>query len=77
LKFQLEQNFPEDFPNEAAISIEAVRRHIDEKLEFTLKRTRAIEERQVHDDVVERRKEYARKILTGSIHYMDNCIFVD
>jgi transposase len=77
LKFRLEQDFPEDFPTEESIDLETIRHYIDKKLEFTLKRTKAVEERQLESSTIEKRKQYARKVLTGAIHYMDNCVFVD
>jgi hypothetical protein len=77
LKFHLEQNSSEDFPSEKTVSIETIRRHVDEKLHFTLKRTRPIEQSQFDNSTIQKWKNYIKNVLTDPIHYMDNCIFVN
>lgn len=77
LRDRLIQTFPGDFPNEKSLSLSAICNHINNHLEFTLKRAAPLEEAQLKETTMQKRLEYAVKLMPDGVNYLENCIFVD
>ncbi|CAO3697920.1 unnamed protein product [Rhizopus stolonifer] len=76
IKEELEAKFPEFA--EKHISTSGLWRYITERIGFTLKRTKAVEERRNTPGTIMQRYEYVvHRLPERGIAYKTNCIFVD
>ncbi|CEP14235.1 hypothetical protein [Parasitella parasitica] len=76
IKEELQAKFPE--LADKGISASGLWRFLTERIGFTLKRTKAVEERRNSPETIEQRYDYVVKRLPErGISYKTNCIFVD
>ncbi|KAL7320146.1 hypothetical protein PS15m_000064 [Mucor circinelloides] len=76
IKEELMAKFPE--LQERGISTSGVWRFMEERIGFTLKRTKAVEERRNSEATIQQRYDYVgHRLPERGIAYKTNCIFVD
>ncbi|CEP07258.1 hypothetical protein [Parasitella parasitica] len=76
IKEELESKFPDSA--EKNVSTSGLWRFMIERIGFTLKRTKAVEERRNTSETIQQRYEYVvQRLPERGISYKTNCIFVD